>query len=337
MKRSFALIISAVAVIALCAVLPGWAAATSQPQDAKAKDEVKTMSKKIGKKLRFVETKNFTWASSMSTGKTKLVSSGAEKAYKIFTDHAGVDDWMKMWGGQKCMGVLVPTKRDYKRFNKWFAENYKVWSKKQWPINKDLADYYCESGSRRLMTTYVKPNSDAHVRAIITHLTGHMMVLRYNFHNNFVPPWLEEGMAIYMEAQVNKRHACKCFNDPYGSVAVNPNDPVAGYPTAKWKVAIKKASKKGKLKSVKALMRVRLSELELADAQKAYATVSWMMSQDKKCAEFIAAMKRAWPRKIAMEYEMGHGEAQAKAFKEVFSMTLVEVDKAVAKHIAKKL
>jgi hypothetical protein len=120
-------------------------------------------------------------------------------------------------------------------------------------------------------------------------------------------------------------------------VAVDPNDPVAGYPTAKWKVATKKASKKGKLKSIKALMRVRLSELELADAQKAYATVSWMMSQDKKCAEFIAAMKRAWPRKIAMEYETGHGEAQAKAFKEVFGMSLPEVDKAIAKHIAKKL
>jgi hypothetical protein len=235
------------------------------------------------------------------------------------------------------MGVLLPAKRDYIRFNKWFAENYKVWSKKQWPINKDLADYYCESAARRIMTTYVKPNSDAHVRAIITHLTGHMLVLRYMFHNNFVPPWLEEGMAVYMEARVNKKHACKCFNDPYGSVAVDPNDPVAGYPTAKWKVATKKASKKGKLKSIKALMRVRLAELELADAQKAYATVSWMMSQDKKCAEFIAAMKRAWPRKIAMEYETGHGEAQAKAFKEVFGMSLPEVDKAIAKHIAKKL
>ena len=337
MNRSFVFALSAIAVIVTCFVLPGLSAALSSPQDAKAKVEVSTKSKKLGKKLRFVETKNFTWASSMSAGKTKIVSAGAEKAYKIFADHAGINEWAKMWGNQKCMAILVPAKRDYIRFNKWFAENYKVWSKKQWPINKDLADYYCESAARRIMTTYVKPNSDAHVRAIITHLTGHMLVLRYKFHNNFVPPWLEEGMAVYMEARVNKKHACKCFNDPYGSVAVDPNDPVAGYPTAKWKVATKKASKKGKLKSIKAMMRVRLAELELADAQKAYATVSWMMSQDKKCAEFIAAMKRAWPREIAMEYETGHGEAQAKAFKEVFGMSLPEVDKAIAKHIAKKL
>lgn len=167
MNRSFVLALSAIAVFVTCFVLPGLSAALSSPQDAKAKVEVKSMSKKLGKKLRFVETKNFTWASSMSAGKTKIVSAGAEKAYKIFADHAGINEWAKMWGNQKCMAILVPAKRDYIRFNKWFAENYKVWSKKQWPINKDLADYYCESAARRIMTTYVKPNSDAHVRITV--------------------------------------------------------------------------------------------------------------------------------------------------------------------------
>ena len=58
-----------------------------------------------------------------------------------------------------------------------------------------------------------------------------------------------------------------------------------------------------------------------------------MMSQPKKYAAFLKAMKKHWPAEVVIQHSPGKAKAQEKAFKEVFGMTLEQVDQAVLKHV----
>jgi len=196
--------------------------------DEKARAETKEVAKSIGKKMNFLETPNFTWCSSLPASRTKYVASAAESAFGIFAKNSGVATWRQLWGDRKCMGVVVPSKRDVKKYNRWYAKKYPVWDVEQFIRLHDKSSYWFESASRRVLVLPVKPNTDEFIAAEAAHLTGHLLTNRFAFHNNFVPPWLEESVAVYLESRVMKKVMCRCFSEAYGVASGDDPDEI-GY------------------------------------------------------------------------------------------------------------
>lgn len=314
---------------------------TSQPvfvvTDPKAETEVKDVSTTLGKDLLYLESDNFTYASSINEARMRPIMDGVERVYEKFSADAGIKQWADLFGPQRPMVLLVPTKREYDQYVAWYAEKYPVYDKAKFKTAKQAATYFFTTATRPVLITHVKPNDDEFLKQVICHLAGHVMVHRYKFHNNFVPPWLEEGAAIFYEGMACGKVACRCFSGSfYGKQdAVDPTI-VHGQPLDKFRAKAKSDVGTTRSKNMTALWKMQLGELTLEDVEKAYVCISWMASQPGKFPEFLKAMKKAWPAEVTSLYSEAKGKAQETAFKEVFGKTMDEIEAALKAHVQGK-
>ena len=304
------------------------------PEDAKAKAEAGEISKAVGKKMHYHETKHFTWCTSVAPAQAKTISSAAEKAYKIFAKHIGTDNWRPLWGAQKAMGVVCANKRDFRRYVKWYANKYPVWNKEAFIKGRQDIDWFPEPGARPVFVTHLKPHDLKFVTAISTHLVGHMIVDRWRFHRNFTPAWLRESAAAYFEGQVIGKIVCGCYDDAYG-LGTADKDRRNGIPVAKFRGRSKKQILKKRLKNMKGLAQVStLKQVTFDDLLKGYAVVHWMMSQKGMFSKYLRAMKKHWPSAIIHEHTADKSKAQEKAFQEVFKLNFGGIDAAVSEYVS---
>lgn len=306
-------------------------------EDEKAKKEVGDLGKATGKRMHFSESANFTWASSVPPGRVKSIQTAAERAFKIFADNSGVVSWREMFGAQKPMGVVAPNSRGFKKYTRWYAKTYPVWSAEDYVNMHNGSSWYATSSPRVCFASHYKPHDQKFLEAINAHLIGHLCAERYAFHNNFTPAWFMESLALYLETKVTGKMQCGCYQDMYG-LAAGDEDRQQGLAKSKFHARIKKALKKRQLKNMKGLIRLQaLNQLEYADIMKGYAVVSWMMSQKGKTAKFIKEMKKNWPAEISNTFDASKGAAIEKAFKATFDLTLGGVDAAVDAYAKKSL
>lgn len=301
-------------------------------RDDRDREEVAKISKTLGKKMNFFETDNFTWCTSLSKGKMTKIMSEAEACYKIFARDAGYKSWKKFWaGGRKCMGVILANKRDYKRYVKWYANTYPVWSKDGFIRNHSGSNWFTEPAQRNVMVTHLKPNDEVFVAAVMCHLTGHHCVDRHKFNNNFTPGWLRESMGLYFQGKVHGRLQCASYDDPYG-LGEGDEARAKGLKQAEFKTRVKKSLSRHRLKNTKNVFELAtMRELTFHDTQKGHLIVSWMLRKKGNLSNFIGAMKSGWPAEIKMENSDGKVKAQAKALKKVFDLTPEDADKALKK------
>lgn len=305
--------------------------------DTKAEEESKEIASHLGKEFHYFETDDFTWCTTIPESRMKPIAEGAENVYKKFAADAGVKSWRELFDGQRAMGILVPSKREYDQFIEWYAQKYPVWDKKKWAESKMSTNYLFTASTRPTVVTHVKPNDDDFLRQIMAHMTGHEVVNRYKYHNNFIPAWIEEGAAIYYEGEVCAKVACRCFSGSFYGTK-EPTDPTAvkGVPLDKWKGKAKGDIVSSRAKNITALWRLQLGELTAEDAEKCYAVVHWMASQPGKFPEFLAAMKKKWPKEVNSQFSEPKGKAQEEAFKQVYNLTMDQVEDAVRQHVKGK-
>ena len=291
------------------------------PRDRKEAEEIARALGKVGR-MNFFETANFTWCTALPKSKMTRIMNEAERSYKIFAKDAGIRSWKKLWvGGRKCMGVILANKRDYKRYVKWYANKYPVWSKDGFIKNHSRSNWFTEPATRNIMVTHLKPNDAVFVGAVMCHLVGHQCIDRYKFNNNFTPGWLRESLGLYFQGKVHGRFQCGSQDDPYG---MGEGDEVRqkGLKVSEFKNRVKKSLSRHKLKNVSTMLTLAtLKELTYHDTQKGHLMVSWMLRQPGKLSKFIAATKAAWPGDIVMGNTDGKVKAQKKALKKVFDMT----------------
>ncbi len=299
-------------------------------ETARDKKEAEEIAAMLGKRMKFFETENFTWCTSLPKGKMTKIMNEAERCYKIFAQEAGYSSWKKFWaGGRKCMGVIVPNKRDYRKYIKWYAKKYPVYSKEQFVKNHVRGNWFSEPATRNVMVTHLKPNDEIFVGAIMCHLMGHQCIDRHRFNNNFTPGWLRESMGLYFQGKVHGRMQCGSFDDPYG-LGEEDEARQKGLKNLEFKSRVKKSIGKHRLKNTKNIFQLAtLKELTFLDTQKGHLIVSWMLKKRGNLAKFIAATKSAWPGDIVMENTKGKVKAQTKALKSVFGVTPEDADKAL--------
>jgi hypothetical protein len=182
-----------------------------------------------------------------------------------------------------------------------------------------------------VIATHLKPFDVHMVRQVVIHETGHVVARAFKYDYNFGPEWFEEGMAAYMEARITGITDCYCFRGGYGGAGVD-GDKMSKLKWDMWKASVKAEAKS--TKSLAALVKIRMNDLTSQDVGKAWSMIDYMVRTDpKKVGQWIAAMRRAWPKDKTNEWLPGKGVAQENAFKEVFDKDFAGMDAAWAEFV----
>jgi hypothetical protein len=327
--------LTALAGIALALFLVASPLLAQDKVDKKAKAEVEAMSKALGTKMNFFESKYYVYASCKPEGAVRKLATTADKAFEVFNRDTKIKGWRHLWQDRKAMIVLLPNKAAYRRWVKWFAENNPVWDKEQFVKQHSKSKCFMhEIGSRQVIAMFFKPHDIDYLTQVAAHQTGFVGANRLEFRPNFIPPWLEEFTGAWVEAEATGNMMCSTTRDSYGATPFKADDgPRKAF--KKFKKLAKAKFKQNNAKTVKGIMKPRLYELKLNDLYTGYVLIDWMRSQPGKYTKFVKAVRKHWPGAISSEFNKEKQAAQEKAFMEVFNMKLEQVDAALKKHANK--
>jgi hypothetical protein len=293
-------------------------------------DEVKAIKERTNLSLHFLETDNFVWAFTISSSNMRSVSAKGEEAFKVFKDLSGITGYEEIWGptregSKKCIVFALKNKLDYKKILNWYEDAYAPYKG-----FKDVAggvSYITQPSPRVAVFMHALPTPEADLTYVIAHEIGHVCVQRYAYHNNHLPPWLEEGCGIWMEAKVMKKTNCYCFAGGYGDASSGIKD-MTLYEWSKWRELNTRMVGRGADKNLKDLARLRLGEMSSLDAAKAASIVDFMVQKDsKKFVLFLRRMKSAWPQgDYDPAFKPEHLKAQDRGLKDSFDLDVDGLD-----------
>lgn len=317
---------------------PGTTKFSTDVTDKKAAEDAAKIAAAVNKKMTYYESTNFTWCAAVTKERMKLMVDSAETAMGTFMKDAGIADWSKLTPNQRAMIVLPETKAELDLYTAWFADNYPVTSKEKFIESKKNSSWYTSVTSRPVLAAHVEPIDDEQLRMIIAHLVGHLVANKHHFHQNYIPGWLDEGTACYLEGKVTGHLGVRCFNAEHGSKRPKTKEKITfrGESVANFMLKAKNVMSGKSGRSLDEILKTTMYELSLEDAEKSYAMVAWMASQPGKLPEFLKVLKREWPSEVTDGYLPKKGEAQTKAIKEVFGLTVPEAEKAALSFVSKK-
>lgn len=299
-----------------------------------AAEEVAEIAKGVSSKLVPYESEHFIWALCMAPARARPMIAGAEKAYDEVARVFGVEEMGELWGRRKALMVACKNKVQYRRLVEFYAEKYAgpyLWE----GFGRYVArrPYWPQPVPRVTGMMHLKPADMKDLQQTAVHLVGHLGIMRYKFHNNHIPPWLEEGFACWLEAKIMGNNNRFCFTGGYGDVA-KEIDKFTNIKWLAWKKRVKLRSMRGLDKTMENLIPLRLNQLTADDIGKAWSVVDFMISRENgRFARFVELMKAGWPKTYEAEYLPSKGEAQERALKNVLDMTWEDLDREWLKYV----
>jgi len=194
----------------------------------------------------------------------------------------------------------------------------------------------CMQPAPRVMACmHLKPLDIKGLTYMAAHQVGHLCMQRFEYHNRPCPPWLEEGLATYLEARALKKTNTYCFSGGYGDTAAS-TDKLTNLSWAKWKQMIAVRAKGKSDKHIKSILPMRLNELSVAEIGKAWSIIDFMVQTNSKgFMKFMSTIKKKWPRSFDGEFSPEKEKAQATALKTSFNLTWQELDDQWRQYVRK--
>ena len=323
--------IRVIAIVALTLVV-------TPAQDYKAEFEEIRASTKL--RLWFHESENFVWASGLNAAQTRPCVRAAEKAFSIWKDITGTESWREMWGRKKCLVLVGKNKGEYRKLIRWYGRKHDPYPGFQQAAIPN--NYFPNQNKRVAFFMHSRPLDVKTLPYVAAHEVGHLCVWRFSWNQYFVPPWLEEGMGLYLEAKTFNRTRCFCFGGAYGD-ASGSAEKLFDIAWGKWKETVRKMVRKRSDKQMKTILRLRHNQIGAAEAGKSWSVIDFMVQRDKKkFTRFMRQMKAYWPQKGAPrpDFRPEKQKAQERALKDGFDWTFDELDtewRAWAKKGMKKI
>jgi hypothetical protein len=160
---------------------------------------------------------------------------------------------------------------------------------------------------------FMFPNTFDQVRASVMHKTSHALVMRYKYASGFFPWWLIEGLGTYQEICAIGRCDTYCITERgYGAPEGDANQKWAGM--NEWKQLVKSQVVGMGDKSLIALSRNGLNELDFRDLAKCWSLMEWLIA--KRREKFVALVDKL---KVKTDFR--------KAVEDVFGITAEQLDK----------
>ncbi|MAB90556.1 MAG: hypothetical protein CMJ90_14020 [Planctomycetes bacterium] len=307
-------------------------------QDYKAEYEEIKAATKI--RLWFHESDNFVWASGLNAAQTRPCVRAAEKAFSIWKEVSGTATWREMWGRTKCLVLVGKNKSQYRKLLRWYEKKhdpYPGFIQAATPNN-----YFPNQNKRVAFFMHARPLDIKTLPYVAAHEVGHLCVWRFRWNQYFVPPWLEEGMGLYLEARTFNRTRCYCFGGSYGD-ASGSSEKLFDIAWSKWKETVRQMVRKRSDKQMKTILRLRHNQIGGPEAGKSWSVIDFMIKKDKKAfTRFMRQLKSYWPQKggPSPAFTPEKQKAQERALKDGFDWTFDQLDaewRAWAKKGMKKI
>jgi hypothetical protein len=278
-----------------------------------------------------VEGKSFDLVGAITPAQAGPILDAAQKALETFMEWTGASP-IELVGARKCLIVVLPSRREFQKVGPWFEEVSKIKGNGA-ATSAPGCSYIWWNDPRCVIATHLKPYDVATVRQVVIHEVGHLAIAAYKYDYNYAPEWLSEGMGAYLEAKMTGVTSCYCFKGGYGGGGANA-DKLANLKWDKWKAEVK-AQAKG-TKNLKQIVATRINELSSQDVGKCWSVLDYLISTDpKKFADWLARVKRYYPKPPSLDWSNAKGEAQEKAFMEVYGLDFAGIDREWAAFVAK--
>ncbi len=300
--------------------------ACSWLQGQDAKDEATEIATKTGLVLESQESDHFVflWGVPRAAGQPSLLA--AEAAWSEFSKMSSVTDAGLLFGSRKPLIALFAAKTGYDKFADWYDAKFTPYP--GFAENVKRAVFWPQPTPRIATFTHLKPNTPESARNIIAHEVGHLLVMRWKYHNNFLPPWFEEGFACWLEAKTLGRNNCYCFSGGYGDRATRL-DKINDIEWPRWKSSVAQQVRGKSDKALRTIVPMPLSDLAAPEMGKAWSIVDYMASQGgDKLLLFIEKFKAHWPKEIVFEHNAAKAAAQEQALQDVFGKDFDSFDAA---------
>jgi hypothetical protein len=298
-------------------------------------EEVKELGQSTALRFAFHESTNFVWASSVPATHTTPAIKAGEEAFAYWNKLTGLDSRRDTMGDRKVLVIITRNGMEYKKVLEWYERTHK-------PFTTDFAkanavgDFMIYPNRRPTIFVHAVPLLARQLPNAAAHLIAHMCLHRYKFNQKQIPPWLDEGFACYVEAQVMGHNNIFCFHSVYER-ASNP-DPKAtlfDIKFPKWKTLVRDMVKKREDRALRAILPLRLNGLTGEDVGKAWSLVEFLLKKDEKAfLPFLRTIKQHWPDTFDFPFTPGEQAAQERSLKEIYSTTLDELDDAWRKWVS---
>ncbi|MBL8768859.1 MAG: hypothetical protein JNL94_15915 [Planctomycetes bacterium] len=257
-----------------------------------------------------------------------------EKGFKRFAKEFALDEGLQWFGPQRVDLVVFRTRFDYERFCDWIGANTRAGTQWAERAKKVAGVYLFETWP--LATTYVGNRGEDMAIAHCCNMLGHVLLNRYRFQNNGIPPFFDEAFAALTEFDLTGRNAF--FNVGAGRYERHIEDKErAFFEDGKWMEPLRDGFRTRSDTPMDQVVRrehVTLSQMDVAKGMALYQY--WRTLDPKRMKQFFDALRDAWPSGNPPPTQPSVFNACQKAFNVACSKDMQLVDEELRAWVMKK-
>ncbi|MBI1849844.1 MAG: hypothetical protein HYR85_05820 [Planctomycetes bacterium] len=276
-------------------------------------------------------TERFTIVSACSPENAKEVGAALEKGLATFLKiFAPKEDPFE---GKRMFVLLLEEREHYAKYCDFFgAQNHlgPGWAK----VVRVAGGFYhyqpCSS------VDYRGGRTEKSLVNSSVHKLGHVLINRLHFGYNYVPAWLDEGFAAWLEHEVLNENYTFCFSTSYGQYGGGGNygnekttkgAKIVG-DEPKMEDLVRMLVSGGKDKSILSLLPLDLPEIGYDETTKAWSVITFLIKDDAaKFDAFLARVRGRMPRFETTVKPGMRSDVQLEAFKAVYGVDVGEIEK----------
>ena len=218
-------------------------------------------------------------------------------------------EWL---GGQKVLAVVVGTREDFGLFARFFARDEpKV--DRRWAEGVARVDGFFWWDPHGTSATFKGARVLDDTTAHTIHHLGHVLLNRHGYNFKFLPTWLDEGYAAWLEHAVLQRNVISCVSGQrYGSDGVRKDELLS---RASWFADAVKSIAEGRDPPLDPILKRDLSTITPDEVAKSMVLIDWLLRErHEPFLRFLAALRDAWPRGVVSPMSAEAAAAHARAF-----------------------
>lgn len=294
------------------------------------KAESESIAAELGKKLE-VSLKAMTFArffilSPLSREIIKPLGERLEAAYKEVTQTLHASEPL-LERRKKCMVLILPDRRAYEKYvDLYAAEQHQPRDHIQ--VMKRTRGFY--NYNPPMTVDYVALRPFREVEASIIHKLGHILIYRFHFQYNYIPPWLSEGFAVYVEGKFLGEVLTFCIS----SRKTRYEDPPAGQGIKEkwlefgsWPGLLRTMVSARKDAPLRTLVGSHINDLGYQEVAKSWSIIQFLLEKHGvEFIEFLKRLRKALPNYEAKVTPQDYRAIQEGLFLKIFGKSMEEIE-----------
>jgi len=259
-------------------------------EEADTRKRAQELETQLGVKLEIAATRRFRIFSEFDAEHAKAVGAACEKALTIVRDRVGYA--LPLWKGeQKCEVIMLRTPATYMKITDRIAKatnQPKGWAE----FTKRRTSFYTVMPPASVQHGGGRRKDDMVFTAV--HHIGHIAINGIHANYTYLPIWLDEGFAAWIESATLKESLTACATTGYGMVAARQDKWSS---SAAWRANLKAGLADASVVRLERLLTMKLNELSWREIAQAWSVIDWWITDDpKKFLEFVKDVRRRYPR-----------------------------------------